>query len=90
MNYKVCKKAKNGRCIQLVKGKCKLGYDPENETCLDSRSGFVKANARCPTCGSSRMIKSSLGYGVSKKRTIVGPFENFHKMFRCEDCGYKW
>ena len=46
---------------------------------------------RCPTCGSTRIVR----YSPEKKVLKIGAFGVFglgdaHKISSCQDCGYKW
>lgn len=45
---------------------------------------------RCPTCGSSRIEKISVGSKVAGA-AMIGIFSsNIRKTYKCKNCGYKW
>lgn len=89
--YKICREAPDGPCARLINDRCELGCDPNNETCWASRNGFTKNIAKCPTCGSERIVRISPGGKVFKIAALgIFGLGDVHKIFRCLSCGYKW
>lgn len=54
--------------------------------------GPVKTEVpHCPSCGSTDIQRFSRSWKVTKVATVgVFGLGNVHKIFHCENCGYKW
>lgn len=46
---------------------------------------------KCPTCGSTDVIKEHSNASVILSRTFFGPYSSSSwSQFRCNNCGYMW
>ncbi len=58
----------------------------KEKSARDSKLKPASHNPKCPTCGSERIEKISVG----TKIVFLGPFFPLYKTFKCSSCGYKW